>query len=204
MKKYRYLNTEIKSMHNRRTIYLKANDRQHNLFAMKCISWFFMKRKSSCICGFVALAICILSTLTTLSQPIPPFKMTVANNKVFDIASLPKGRALILIYFDPDCDHCQKLMSEMFTKINQFKKAEIVLATFKPVTELDSLYKKYNVSKYPNVKMGTENVTYYLRLYYDVTTLPFTALYDKKGNLNYSYRKETSVDDLIARLKKIQ
>jgi len=34
-------------------------------------------------------------------------------------------------------------------------------------------------------------------------TMPFTALYDKKGNLNYSYRKETSVDDLIKRLKSL-
>ena len=163
-----------------------------------------MKRKSSCLFGVVASAISLFSTLNLSSQPIPPFKMTVANNKVFDIESLPKGRPLILIYFDPDCDHCQKLMSEMFKNINQFKKAEIVFATFKPVTELDSVWKKYNVGKYPNVKMGTENVTYYLRLYYDVTTLPFTALYDKKGNLNYSYRKETPVSDLIARLKKVQ
>ena len=138
------------------------------------------------------------------SQPMPPLKMQLPGNKVFDISEVPKGRPIILIYFDPDCDHCQKLMNEMFKKINQFKKAQLVFATFKPVNELDSVQKKYNVSKYPNVKMGTENVTYYLRLYYDVTTLPFTALYDKKGNLNYSYRKETSVDDLIARLRKIQ
>jgi thioredoxin-related protein len=146
----------------------------------------------------------LIFAISAHSQPMPPLKMQLPGNKVFDINEVPKGKPIILIYFDPDCDHCQKLMSEMFKKINQFKKAEIVLATFKPVTELDSFYKKYNVSKHPNVKMGTENVTYYLRLYYDVTTLPFTALYDKKGNLNYSYRKETSVDDLIARLKKIQ
>lgn len=162
---------------------------------------FHVKRTSV---RFLCLVGVMISALIAYGQPIPPFKMVLSDNKVFDINQLQKGKPVILIYFDPDCDHCQKLMNDIFKKINQFKKAEIVLATFKPVTELDSVQKKYNVSKYPNVKMGSENVTYYLRLYYDVTTLPFTALYDKKGNLIYSYRKETPVDDLIARLKKIQ
>jgi len=42
-----------------------------------------------------------------------------------------------------------------------------------------------------------------LRNYYGLVTMPFTALYDKKGNLSYSYRKETLVDDLIKRLKNL-
>jgi len=31
--------------------------------------------------------------------------------------------------------------------------------------------------------------------------MPFTALYDSKGNYSYSYRDETLVDDLIKRLQ---
>jgi len=146
----------------------------------------------------------LLCANPTYSQPIPPFKMSLTNNKVFDIKTLPKGRPLVLIYFDPDCDHCQKLMDGIFRNIARFKKAEMVMATFKPVDELQSFEKKYNPSKYSNVKVGSEATTYYLRLYYDVTTLPFTALYDKKGNLSYSYQKETPVDDLINRVEHLQ
>jgi protein-disulfide isomerase len=58
------------------------------------------------------------------SQTIPPFKMTLSNNKIFNAADLPKSKPLVLIYFDPDCDHCQKLMAELFKKINSFKKVE--------------------------------------------------------------------------------
>src|SRR4030095_12540774 len=70
------------------------------------------------------------------SQTIPPFKMTLSNNKIFNSADLPRGKPLVLIYFDPDCDHCQKLVTELVKKMNSFKKAEIVLITFKPVTEV--------------------------------------------------------------------
>ena len=152
------------------------------------------------LCTFIGL----LFVNEALSQPIPPFRMSLANNKVFDIKTLPKGKPVVLIYFDPDCDHCQKLMDDIFKNITRFKKTEMVMATFKPVDDLQSFEKKYNPSKYPNVKVGSEATTYYLRLYYDVTTLPFTALYDKKGNLSYTYQKETPVDDLISRVEQLQ
>jgi hypothetical protein len=135
------------------------------------------------------------------SQTIPSFKITLSNNKIFNAADLPKDKPLVLIYFDPDCDHCQKLMSELFKKIKSFKKAEMVLITFKPVTEVAAFEKKYSTSKYANMRVGTEGALFYRKNYYKLVKMPFTALYDNKGNYSYSYRDETSVDDLIKRLQ---
>ena len=135
------------------------------------------------------------------SQTIPPFKMTLSNNKIFNAIDLPKDKPLVLIYFDPDCDHCQKLMTELFKKINSFKKVEMVLITFKSVTEVAAFEKKYTTSKYANLKVGTEGTLFYLKNYYKLVKMPFTVLYDSKGNYNFSYREETHVDDLIKRLQ---
>ena len=135
------------------------------------------------------------------SQTVPSFKITLSNNKILNAADLPKGKPLVLIYFDPDCDHCQKLMAELFKKINALKKAQIVLVTFKPVIEVIAFEKKYGTRKYANMKVGTEGTLFYLKNYYKLTKMPFIALYDRKGNYNYSYRDETPVDDLINRLK---
>ncbi len=138
---------------------------------------------------------------TMSSQTIPPFKMTLSNNKIFNAADLPKGKPVVLIYFDPDCDHCQKLMTELFKKINSFKKAQMVLVTFKPVTEVTAFEKKYSTSKYANMRVGTEGTLFYLKNYFKLVKMPFTALYDRKGNYSYSYRDETPVNDLIKRLQ---
>ena len=150
------------------------------------------------------LSITLLSGFKTVSQPLPSFKMTLSDNKIFNSSELPKGKPLVLIYFDPDCDHCQILMNEFFKKINSFIKTEIVLITFKPVAELAAFEKKYSTQKFSNMKVGTEGTGFYVRNHFNLMTMPFTALYDKKRNLNYSYRKETSVDDLINRLKKLK
>lgn len=142
-------------------------------------------------------------SLRVSSQTIPSFKITLSNNKIFNAADLQKDKPLVLIYFDPDCDHCQKLMTELFKKIKSFEKAQIMFVTFKPLAEVIAFEKKYHTRQYTNMKVGTEGTLFYLRNYYKLIKMPFTALYDKKGNYNYSYRDETPVDDLITRLKNL-
>ena len=55
--------------------------------------------------------------------------------------------------------------------------------------------------KYPNIKVGTEGTTYYLRQFYKLQNTPFTALYNRQGKLIGSYRKKTPLNE-IAKLVK--
>jgi thioredoxin-related protein len=163
---------------------------------MKTLKLFFTR---SLICF---LAIVTLS-LKASSQSLPPFRMYRSDKTIFSATELPKTKPIVLIYFDPECEHCQKLMKELFQKIDAFKSAEIIMVSFKPIEEIAAFEKQNNTQKHANIIVGTEGTTFYVRNYYGLVTMPFTALYDKKGNLNYSYRKETSVDDLIKRLKRL-
>jgi thiol-disulfide isomerase/thioredoxin len=153
--------------------------------------------------GLICFSAIAFISLAAFSQSLPHFKMYRSDKTIFNAAELPKTKPVVLIYFDPDCDHCQKLMKELFQKIDAFKKAEIIMVTFKSVEEVAAFEKLNNTQKYSNIIVGTEGTGFYLRNYYGLVTMPFTALYDKKGNLNYSYRKETFVDDLINRLKNL-
>ncbi len=108
--------------------------------------------------------------------------MKLSNNKIFSATELPKGKPVILIYFDSGCDHCQILMKELFKKINEFKKTEIILVTFKPISDVVMFEKKYQIRKYPNIQAGTEGTLFYLRNYFQLIKMPFIALYDKKQN----------------------
>ena len=78
---------------------------------------------------------------------------------------------------------------------------ELVLITFKPVTEVTAFEKKYTTSKYANLRVGTEDTLFYLKNYYKLVKMPFTVLYDSEGNYSYSYREETPIDVLIKRLQ---
>ena len=145
----------------------------------------------------------LLPTEVWSQSSLPPFKMYLSNKTVFSATELPKNKPVIVIYFDPECDHCQKLMNEVFKKINSFSKAEMVMVTFKPVEELTAFEKKYKTQNYTNLRVGTEGTSFQLRNYYQIEKMPFTALYDKDQKLNYSYGEDISLDDLIKRLKSL-
>ncbi len=134
---------------------------------------------------------------------IPTFRMQLTNGQNYSSADIPKNKPFVLIYFAPDCDHCIVLIDKLFKKIHQLDKTSVVMITFKPLPELSAFEKKYNTAKYPNIKVGTEGTTYVVRNFYRLQKTPFTAVYDKKGMLAFSYKDETPVDEMLARVKKL-
>jgi thiol-disulfide isomerase/thioredoxin len=134
---------------------------------------------------------------------LPPFNMTLSNGRFFKAADIPAGKPVVLIYFAPDCDHCHTLMNAFFQKAGEFKTAEVVMVTFKPVSEVRTFEQSFQTARYPNIKVGTEGNTNFLRLFYKLQNTPFTALYNRDGKLVVSYRKETPVDELVKQLKKL-
>ncbi|MCW3110549.1 MAG: hypothetical protein JWQ09_5055 [Segetibacter sp.] len=154
------------------------------------------------IIGFVSVSIC----QTTDPKPgsaIPSFRMLRTNGTYYSNKEIPKNKPFVLIYFAPDCEHCIKLMDELFKKIHQLDKATVVMVTFEQPKDVAWFERKYQIAQYPNIKVGTEGVSYVLRNYYRLNKTPFTAVYDKKGKLAFSYKDETPVNEMLARFKKL-
>ncbi len=137
------------------------------------------------------------------SVDIPPFKMLLSNGRFYSAKDLQKNKPVIIIYFSPDCDHCQVLMNDLFKNINEFKNTELIMVTFRTLGDVINFEKSYQTTKYPNIKVGTEGNTFFLRKYNGILNTPFTAIYKKQGKIVGSYRNTTPVDDLIALVRKI-
>ncbi|MEO8819848.1 MAG: hypothetical protein ABI267_02025, partial [Ginsengibacter sp.] len=111
---------------------------------------------------------------------------------------------LIIIYFAPDCEHCQVLMKQLFQKINAFKNTEIVMVTFESLNDIAGFEKQYQTAKYPNIKVGVEVPVFFFKNHYQLDHTPFTALFNKNGKLVVSYKDYTPVDELIKWVKAIE
>lgn len=139
-----------------------------------------------------------------LQNRLPPFGMMLTNGKLFTTAGLSQYKPTVLIYFAPDCEHCQVLLKAFFKKPEAFKNAEVLLVTFKPVKELIAFEKSFHTHAYANVHVGAETNPLYLQSFFNLQKTPFTALYDKAKNLLASYKNDTPVDELMMRLKAIK
>lgn len=134
---------------------------------------------------------------------VPPFSMTLSTGRYFNAAEIPKGKPVLLMYFDPDCDHCHTLMNGFFKRPSDFSSAEVLIVTFKPLNEVRAFVQAHQTHRYPNIKVGTEGTTYYLRNYYKMQNTPFVALYNKEGKMVAGYQKDVPLDALLKQLKKI-
>jgi thiol-disulfide isomerase/thioredoxin len=151
----------------------------------------------------VALLLFCFSNLS-MSQSIPEFTMQLTNGSIFTSKDLSKSKPLIIIYFAPDCEHCQALIKDLLKKINEFKKSQIILASFESLQQVSTFEKQYGLTAYPFIKTGVEKPVFFFRYYYHLENTPFTALYDKNEKYVISYTKQTPVDDLIKHLKALK
>jgi thiol-disulfide isomerase/thioredoxin len=58
---------------------------------------------------FVALQFFSFSQVSN-SQSIPDFTIELTNGSMFTTKDLSKSKPTIIIYFAPDCEHCQALI----------------------------------------------------------------------------------------------
>ena len=152
------------------------------------------------------VSICILFTVIsnkTIAQSFPDFKMRLTSGTEVSSIQLALNNPTIIIVFSPDCGHCQVLMDGIFKKINSFKKVRIILATFVQEKDIIAFEKKYQTAKYPNITVGTDAPVFFLQKYYQLTSTPFTVLYDKNRKWIASYKNEHIADDLLKQVEKL-
>lgn len=168
----------------------------------------YSTKKYSNLYKLPIVKIIVAISLTTVAfsataQPhkLPPFQMMQANGKLFKAEQLPIGKPILLIYFSPGCDHCEKLMNSFVKNKDTFNNTSVAMITYYPVAAVRNFVKQFGLQKYSNIYVGTEGNPFFIKKYYNLTTLPFMALYTKNGDLVQKYYSEKDIGLLIRQLK---
>jgi len=114
---------------------------------------------------------------------IPAFKILQSDSTWFAKDQLPKNYDYtVIIYFAPDCGHCQYTTGELVKKMDSLKNVSFVFvaSAHKKLSELKEFYDHYKLAPYPNIRMGRDP-EYQLLSFYHIESTPFVAIYDKKG-----------------------
>ena len=138
---------------------------------------------------------------------IPNHKILQPDSTYITQANLNMHKPVMIMYFSPDCGHCQRLVTEMKPRLSQIKNVQIVMITFTRteypyMSLMRNFIRDYGLAKYPNIAMGTEYPTYKLQQFYKIKTTPYIAIYDHNGKLFKYYEKAPKMDELFDALKK--
>lgn len=127
---------------------------------------------------------------------IPPFKLLeIDSTSYFTKGDLKKNRAVLIILFNPDCDHCKHETEEILKNIDEFKDIQIIMSTNMSFDMMKSFYEKYDLGKFENIIVGRD-FQYILPSFYQIRFMPYLAMYDKKGNLLTTFQGSMKIEDL--------
>lgn len=132
---------------------------------------------------------------------IPEFKInTVPDSSFYTSAELKKGEPFMMMFFSPDCEHCQRQTKELLAYKKELSGIQIVMISPLSFQDNKNFYDEYDLKSMPNVKMGTD-VTFKLRLLYKITTFPSMYVYDKNGTLAKAFVGNIDVPAILNAVK---
>ena len=127
---------------------------------------------------------------------IPPFTLLQVDSTNLTKDNLKHHQPTLIMYFSPDCDHCKHQWAEMEKQMTELKKYQIVMVTYQPFQEMVDFYKEHKIAGYANVKMGRDT-KFFLPPFFQIKSLPFQALYDKKGELITTFEGNVDVAKVL-------
>src|SRR5215471_142106 len=91
---------------------------------------------------------------------VPPFKRfpTVPMFRLLQTDSvtiitkdnLKKNKPVLIVLFNPECDHCKHETEEILKHIDDLKKVQIVMATMAQYEPMKEFYEKYKLGDFSN------------------------------------------------------
>ncbi len=135
-------------------------------------------------------------------QNIPDYRILDADSVYRTPANLKKNQPVMIVYFSPDCSHCQHLMNEIKGQMKDFSKMQIVMVSAVDYRMIKGFYKDFGIAAYPNITVGTEGNSYKVLQYYNVKTTPYIAIYNHKHKLLKAYEKAPKIEELATMVKK--
>ncbi len=136
-----------------------------------------------------------------ISNPaIPPFTILTTDSASFTQKDLPQGQPVVIIYFSPDCSHCQYEAKQIVQHMEALNHVFFVWVSYHPMDEIKQFDTLYGLNKFPNVKMGRD-LKYFIPSYYKVAFTPFIAVYNAQGHFTHEFREGAKAEELIAAVK---
>jgi len=127
---------------------------------------------------------------------IPAFSILQTDSTWFNKEALPHNEPVVIIYFSPECGHCQLTAHEFDEKMKKMKDVFFVWVSYHPMTDIKSFAEEYKLVDQKNIRVGRDP-KYFVPSFYRVKFTPFMAVYGKNGKLIQTYDSGTDPDTII-------
>ena len=153
--------------------------------------------KAFCI---ILLFIGLQRTQAQEKTRLPNFRIALTDSSYFNGEKLKKGKAVLFIYFLPDCEDCRDFISALIPRMRSFKNKQIVMITNAPLNQVVKIEKEFKLRSFKNLIVGTEGRTGDFQRSFSIERFPFAAAYNKNGRLIQEFNNQITNQVMIRQL----
>jgi thioredoxin-related protein len=132
-------------------------------------------------------------TSDSLKERLPLIDVFVTTGDTVRMNAL-QGRN-VLIFFTPDCDHCQREAADIHNHLDLFKDYTLYFVASQSLEVVRDFAVKYGIDNKPNIVLArAEIIPVVTQL--KPTSMPTILIYDERGFLVKRFDGETKVEDI--------
>jgi thiol-disulfide isomerase/thioredoxin len=118
-----------------------------------------------------------------IGAPLPPLKITTRTGEKFTDKDFKSHKNLLVMMFNPTCDHCQEETTILEKNIEQLKDTKLLLVAAPSMIDYLEFYNNVTrYSKYPEITVGVDSAGFIDKTF-NYTALPQINIYDKDRKL---------------------
>lgn len=141
--------------------------------------------------------VCLLLAFNAAGQAMPDFRFLDTENKTITTKDISKGKALMVVYFRGDCDHCTHTAQLLKTEAKKYPVVIWMVSaeTLPALRTFEDMMGLYDIDNLSILQDNTQS----MHRWFDFSQLPFIVLFDK----NKKQRKTFGELPSVATIKKI-
>jgi thiol-disulfide isomerase/thioredoxin len=134
---------------------------------------------------------------------IPSFSLLLLDSTThLNTSQIKDGAPIVLVYFSPDCEHCQHETESILHAMDSLKDVKFYFITNDDFSRLKVFDKYYKIYKYKNITLCYDYSFSFIRLFKNVAP-PYTVLYDEDRQLRAVFNNQVKAEDLISFIQKM-
>ena len=130
------------------------------------------------------------------------------NYTTFDVSAILKferlsktaffdyNKSSLVIYFNPDCEHCQYEARAIRDSLHRFAQTNIILISDEPAARLESFGEKYDLLNRPNVHILYDANGDFKQLF-GTNSVPSIFIYNQERELVKHFKGETKIEAIL-------
>jgi len=130
------------------------------------------------------------------TKSLPAFQFLKLDRTTFSSAQLSAAQASVIIYFNPDCEHCQYEARAIRDSLHRFAEVNVLLISDEPIARLQAFAKEYDLANQPNIHILYDGERKF-KVLFGTSLVPSIFIYNRQQQLVKQFKGETKIEAIL-------